>query len=814
MEIPSLGRALARHGGKQLLPRSWKDRLSALALFHDFGKANIGFQTLAAGHITEAVFLLGPTMLKESGLSALNSWCPDGAQALLLVSLGHHGAPPDFSDRDRHERLWRKSGMRDPVADVVGLVDLARSIWPDAFLEGGESLPAANSPFWHAYLGVLQLADWLGSDDAIDAFPFSLSASEDRLPFARKRAAELVTRIGLDAKLLRSQSSADSTFDALFFFPPTEIQTAAADAPGPAVVLESETGSGKTEAALWRFFKLFCAERVDALYFALPTRAAATQIHRRIQTAARQMFGDAAPEVVLALPGSAGAGAARLKTLPDFVVQWSDDPDDELRRSRWPAERPKRFLAAPIAVGTIDQALLGAVKVKHAHLRSFCLSRALLVVDEVHASDAYMETLLTRLLEQHRRAGGEALLLSATLGAAARTRLLLGGKSKVPVPAALDASALPYPALSYVDGPTIRTDGKSGRNRAKEVSVSPLNGAGEPETIARLAVAAAAQGAKVLVIRNTVSDAVAVARVLETAALDAPHLFKVRGVPTLHHGRFALSDRELLDAEVERRIGKGSPPEALALVGSQTLEQSLDIDADLLITDLAPMDVLLQRIGRLHRHDRSRPEGFMQPRCIVLAQDNLESIVDVATMRGAHGLGTVYQNLLSLQATREAIGSGATWRIPEDNRRLVEAATHPHALEALAERLARGNSRWSKVETDVDGRHYAARGMAVAAAVEWTSPACLFRLADEKIATRLGLGDRTVRFSTAAPSPFPSAPTIESIDIPEHLLRGLGVVNTLADEPVDITQFEGGFTFAVETLVFQYSKFGLEKIDR
>ena len=137
--------------------------------------------------------------------------------------------------------------------------------------------------------------------------------------------------------------------------------------------------------------------------------------------------------------------------LPGFAVQWDDDPDEATKRARWAAEQPKRFFTAPIAVGTVDQALLGAIRVKHAQMRSFCLSRSLLVVDEVHASDVYMETLLIALLDQHRRAGGEALLLSATLGAAARARLLLGGsrKAKKAIPSPAGAADLPYPALSW-----------------------------------------------------------------------------------------------------------------------------------------------------------------------------------------------------------------------------------------------------------------------------------------------------------------------------------------------------------------------------
>ena len=315
---------------------------------------------------------------------------------------------------------------------------------------------------------------------------------------------------------------------------------------------------------------------------------------------------------------------------------------------RWAAERLKRFLAAPVAVGTIDQALLGAVAVKHAQMRCFCLLRSLLVVDEVHASDTYMERLLVNLLEQHCNAGGEALLLSATLGGAARTRLLLGRgrKAKKATPRPDDAAAAPYPALSWVEGERIVMAGKASRGTSKTVAVEPSLAIAKPEEVARLALDAAEGGAKVLVVRNTVRDAVATVRALHGIAPDHPALFRLDGLATLHHGRFARPDRWRLDRAVEAALGKTGAEHPLILVGTQTLEQSLDIDADLLIADLAPIDVLLQRIGRLHRHVRRRPAGFESARAFVLTPIDFDaSLATVGRERisGPHGLGSVYE---------------------------------------------------------------------------------------------------------------------------------------------------------------------------
>src|SRR6266436_4979783 len=272
--------ALARVEG---IPERWAERLTALAFLHDFGKANRMFQRRKAGHIKEAVFIAGrPAKRRETGLDALEIF---GAPAdfLLAVVLAHHGEPPNIRSPGQDDAAWATGPDRDPVASIAALVAFAKAEWPAAFVPGGKPLPEPESPFWHAYLGLLQLADWIGSDEARDAFPFSEVSDGPRLLFARERARSLLARIGFDAAPLRDALPSDLSFHTVSSHPPTDIQLATAEAPGPVVVLEAETGSGKTEAALWRFAALFAAGKVDGLYFALPTRVAASQIHARVQ---------------------------------------------------------------------------------------------------------------------------------------------------------------------------------------------------------------------------------------------------------------------------------------------------------------------------------------------------------------------------------------------------------------------------------------------------------------------------------------------------------------------------------------------------
>ncbi|WP_243641956.1 CRISPR-associated helicase Cas3' [Rhodovulum steppense] len=523
------------------------------------------------------------------------------------------------------------------------------------------------------------------------------------------------------------------------------------------VLLEAETGSGKTEAALWRFATLLAAEEVDALYFAVPTRAAARQLHRRVNTALKRMF-DAAPEAVLAVPGQLLAGEAAGRRLPGFEVLWDDTAS---RPARWAAEHAARYLAAQVAVGTVDQVALGGLRVKYAHLRGSALSRALLVIDEVHASDAYMTEVQLAMVRSHLALGGHAMLMSATLGAAARRRWL----SEASADLAAD-TARPYPAVWTSRGPqAVAPDRDSG----KAVHVEAHRGWTGDEA-ARLALEAADRGARVLVIRNTVIRAQETFAACHAARPDL--LLAVEGQPTLHHSRFAAEDRALLDIAVEDAIGKDSPIGGRIVIGTQTLEQSLDLCADLLIADLCPMDVLLQRIGRLHRHRRPRPPGFEAARAIVLCPpDGLDPLTRTAENGlGAYANGPslsgVYVDVPGLAATLAEIEARPVWKIPAMNRALVEAATHPEALDRIA--AAQG---WQPYRQRVTGKALAEMGAAGLVLLDRTAPLPRSFPDDERIRTRLGEDGVILTLPEGTRGAFGTP--ITRLALPAHWSRGL-----------------------------------------
>ncbi|HEY3354846.1 MAG TPA: CRISPR-associated helicase Cas3' [Polyangia bacterium] len=789
LEQRVLRQALARLAGRDELDQAQIDRLCVLAALHDAGKFNLGFQAKAgprgartAGHVREALALFGSgcaeaeRFARAIGYDEIALWGEgDAASSLLIAALAHHGRPWPLG-LGHDPAIWRRRGDLDPWAGLAELARRTMAWFPCAYVPHGASLPASPA-LQHGFSGLVTLADWLASDRKF--FPFS-EGGEDRWPVASARAREVIARLGIDAGAARASLGIGRPgFERVSEHSPRSAQVALLDLPvperGSITVLEAETGSGKTEAALGRFLVLLQAGVVDGLYFALPTRTAATQIHRRVFDAVARAFPDPAarPPVVLAVPGYLVVDDQEAMRLAPFEVLWNDEADARWRYRGWAAERPKRYLAGAVVVGTVDQVLLSALAVPHAHLRATALLRHLLVVDEVHASDAYMNRLLERVLSRHLAAGGHALLISATLGAVARARLTRPERQPSE-PTLTEARATPYPCLAVRNGGAMATTrGIETTGAGKSVQLQPRPIAADAGAVARAALDAARAGGRIIVLRNTVRDCLATQVALETlAAEDERLLFGCAGVPAPHHARFATEDRRLLDSALERRFGRNAPRGGCVAVATQTVQQSLDLDADRLVTDLCPVDVLLQRIGRLHRHRQERAAGFDEARVelLVPVERDLGALIGRhGTVRGVHGLGTVYEDLRVLEATWRLVEELPRWTIPADNRELVEAATHPEALRAITAAL---KGPWPAHEQQVEGRRLAHTAHGAAQLVDWSRPLEDQPFPDDlAIATRLGEHDRIAVFDPPLPGPF--GQPVGGVSIPAYLVRGV-----------------------------------------
>jgi len=838
-----ISKRLARTGEYNGFDDQQKARLCALAALHDIGKFNHGFQNKArlnpswtAGHVKEVLALFDrdcdeSTMLAEAlEIDFLSAWAggPEATCFLLAAALCHHGRPVPLGEGFQRSH-WHNSYELTPFEGIARLVNRIKKWFPQAW-EGG-SVPLPSCPaFQHAFSGLVMLADWLGSDTRF--FPFTTDEDAEagsdhggRMTMARRTARLAAIEIGLDvSRALAELGSSTVGFDRISLFKPRDAQRRLLDLPveqrGGITILEAETGAGKTEAALARFLLLFQAGEVEGLYFALPTRTAATQIFRRVYEAMKRAFpdGDKQPPVVLAVPGYIAVDDRIGRRLPGFEVLWADDEAERWRFRGWAAEHPKRYLAGAVVVGTVDQVLLSALAVSHSALRATALLRHLLVIDEVHASDAYMNHIIEEVLRRHVGAGGHAVLMSATLGSWARERLLSleVGVAAPPLAEAIDKD---YPLISHhttgIEGKSLSIAPTRGSSKAVSLQISGIME--EPERIAELALASAREGARTLVVRNTVGGCLETQAVLERLAGEGEEtrlLFNCRGRFVPHHSRFAREDRGLLDDAIEAAFGKQRPAGGCVAVATQTVQQSLDLDADLLVTDLCPADVLLQRIGRLHRHDCSiRPVGYDQARAIVLvpARRDLTSLIRPSgAAPGPHGVGTVYEDLRVLEATWRVLEAHEMIHVPEDCRELVERSLHPEALEEIC---SASEVDWRKHHQKVWGGLSARRRQAhlnlADRSVDIGSPESLFVSTESgrRIMTRLGAEDRQALFDE--PLPGPLGEKVKTINLPQRW-----VADTPTDAgPENITASGGIIMFSFGTQRFIYDRWGLRPCD-
>jgi len=297
-----------QQGAQIALANQLQDRLAVLAMFHDLGKANLGFQDKVfiptaprAGHVRELAPLMDPEamdpLLSERFLASLpremEQWFadPESAYSYFMATFSHHGSPLLFrgerTGTAAHAReWWRPRGQRDPMAAIAQVVEWARSALPAAFADGGAKLPA-DATFHHQFAGLVTLADWIGSHQ--EWFPVGPVECQERMAHDRQVIPRLLRAIGLDAEPIRAALPAwGMDFSSRFGMAPRPLQESIDDLPvdedGTGLLIaESDTGSGKTEAALNWFYKLYEAGEVDALYFALPTRVAASELFARVR---------------------------------------------------------------------------------------------------------------------------------------------------------------------------------------------------------------------------------------------------------------------------------------------------------------------------------------------------------------------------------------------------------------------------------------------------------------------------------------------------------------------------------------------------
>lgn len=556
------------------------------AAVHDIGKATTHFQKGRHGHAIESQLIL------ESIAREKNADKKKYLGAATVIG-AHHGKPQSNNDINKgisndghyfdqaHEMDYKNawSEIVDRALDRAGMKDL-------------NDLPELGQADQMLQCGALIMADWIASGDK----------DWDKLEFP---------------KMWIPEYTPDIYFERFGFRCPNEMQhavekvTAEIDRPG-ILIIEAPMGSGKTEAALVAAEIFSRKSGRKGIYFALPTQATSNSMFTRVEDWIRRLNGRNGKVAINLLHGKA-AFNEDYNSLRVIDREGDDQGDQSLMVHDW-FEGRKTSMLADFGIGTIDQVLLAALKQKHVMLRHLGLANKVVIIDECHAYDAYMSKYLERALNWLGAYEVPVVVLSATLPIERRNAIINAYCNKTIGINEYRSADRSYPLLSW--------------NGASSIEQKPLVLSEHPKNVALRRIVEKdiamelelllANGGCAGVIVNTVKRAQILTKILEEKFRE--------DIVDLIHSRFITYDRNLKENKIIDELGKkGNRPHIRIVVGTQVLEQSLDIDFDVLITEIAPVDLLIQRIGRLHRHSRNdpnRPDPLKRTCCLLIDPDD------------------------------------------------------------------------------------------------------------------------------------------------------------------------------------------------
>ena len=591
--------------------------MALLAGLHDIGKATPAFQQKAPDLYDE---------LKEAGLHErippgappahgilsaviLCRWLRgkgiDKQQASQLAAVigGHHGSwisNTEASGKSAGEEKWQdlQNELCDTLQEVLGVAEINPPKETQAF-----------NVFAAFLSGFVSVCDWMGSNK--DDFPYEDKdvSPQNYFQCAREQAKKALSDW--------SDWKADGrrpAFDDVFPFAPNALQQEGIQhlqgfEQAPRLILvEYPTGEGKTELALHIGDLLVNGFGLAGTYIAMPTQATSNQMFERVEDYLRERYRDIDLKLQLIHGGAAQYKSSHQHTLSESDQEGNDSADDAVS---WFEQNRKRALLTPYAVGTIDQAMLSVLQVKHHFVRQFGLSRKVIIFDEIHSYDTYMDEIIKRLFNWLHALDSPMILLSATLSRQGRQEILkaVGASNAEGMP------DKPYPRLTVVEH-----DGEARVHclpppDTREIQIRRM--ALDLDSLLDAVRPVYEKGGCIAIVCNTVSESIEAARALrEAEGIDENEVW-------LLHARFPPAYRE---EKQEQAIGAfkkdGTRPERAILVATQIIEQSLDLDFDLMVSRTAPIDLLIQRMGRLHRHPRpSRPSHLARPTLLLRTPD-------------------------------------------------------------------------------------------------------------------------------------------------------------------------------------------------
>lgn len=640
------------------------------AACHDIGKASPNFQRKyrpaqpeleRAGlifppligkttcyHATVSALLLPHMLVEETKLDM------ETARQVAQALGGHHGSWPTADVRRLHKsQLGDQSWQPAQRALLRNLVDLFA---PPTVTRLGRD-EAERGAMLVLLSGLTSVADWIGSMEEYFAFSTPYVAAEVYAPLSARRALRALKALGwLDWQ----PPQEPLPFESLHGFTPHPAQQTVIDLlPGDEaptlVIAEMLTGAGKTELALYLADRWAVLRRQRGLYVAMPTQATSNQMYDRVGKYLRKRY--PAQQINYHLVHS-GAHWHTETPMPEFATE-DEDEHGTIKAQSWFLPR-KRTLLAPFAVGTVDQALMSTLQTRHFFVRLFGLSGKTIIFDEVHAYDTYMNSLFTRLLVWLRAVGASVIVLSATLPAKTRQELVAAWRGTDEGIERLSDARYPSVTVASPNDLYIKSLPGDGERCIAVAWIEPTIESLIEELRGRLQ-----NGGCAAVICNRVQRAQEVYCALREAGLVADEDL------LLFHARTPGVWRDGIEKAVISRFGKetGQRPHKSIVVATQVIEQSLDLDFDLMISDLAPIDLILQRAGRLHRHARPvRPAGLKTPTLLI---PKPEVMIDGAPAFGDDAY--IYAPYILLRSLWTLQKMGSTLQLPTQTEALIEA---------------------------------------------------------------------------------------------------------------------------------------------
>lgn len=674
---------------------------------------------------------------------------------------GHHGVPPRKVGRDNLPLQISSYFAPTDIAAArrfgYDFMELLNEVYeepqPPVYSKDLRSCMVRASWF---IAGLVVFCDWVGSNSRWFPFvskPMSLETywMDHAIPAAEKALRETTP----GAQFPDEEGRFADIFPAVSRPSPMQIYVSGCKIPSEPqlFIIEDTTGSGKTEAALFLAHRLMSRRLSDGFFVALPTMATSNAMYDRITGIYRKLFNScSSPYLILTHSARhlSKAFASSIVSSLEIDTTQGEMIEDETATAQcttWLADNRKKALLADAGVGTLDQALLAIMPSRFQSLRLFGLSRHILIVDEVHAYDPYMNKLLQTLIYFHSALGGNVILLSATLPMKVRQEMIDSFADGQGINIAPTISSAQYPLATHYSLRSGIAEISVGatNNCRKEMKIEIIVDKGD---VIRLLSEASRQGKCACWICNTVHDALTGYKEL-LSTIGAEDLL-------LFHARFTMGDRLDIENRVLATFGKHSAEgnrRGKVLVATQVVEQSLDLDFDMLISDLAPIDLLIQRAGRLHRHVRDAkgnpllgPEtkDLRESPCLYLhapipGDDSGSDWYEEMFPKGSY----VYPNHGCLWLTARLLKDKGRLKIPDDSRELIEAVFSGDADSMIPQQLfQRDLEAYAKWQADRSLAH-----INMLKLEEGYSDTPNQWLHDMQTPTRLGAIDSTVRLA-------------------------------------------------------------------